>query len=168
MVETMKAVVLSRFGGADAFELLDVPVPPVGARQLRVRVHATAVNPLDYQIRRGDYADLVPLPSIIGHDVSGVVEEAGGYAVDATVDVAHRGYCNYLQRYVHGFLALVEEELGAQCHLVDAVRGLVEAKRQQPGREKVRYVDQAVVVGLRSPSGGGDVGGNFDRTIGPG
>ena len=75
MVETMKAVVLSRFGGADAFELLDVPVPPVGARQLRVRVHATAVNPLDYQIRRGDYADLVPLPSIIGHDVSGVVEE---------------------------------------------------------------------------------------------
>lgn len=77
MIETMKAVVLSRFGGADAFKLLDVPVPPVGARQLRVRVHATAVNPLDYQIRRGDYADLVPLPSIIGHDVSGVVEEAG-------------------------------------------------------------------------------------------
>lgn len=77
MIETMKAVVLSRFGGADAFELLDVPVPPVGARQLRVRVHATAVNPLDYQIRRGDYADLVPLPSIIGHDVSGVVEETG-------------------------------------------------------------------------------------------
>lgn len=77
MIETMKAVVLSRFGGADAFELLDVLLPPVGARQLRVRVHATAVNPLDYQIRRGDYADLVPLPSIIGHDVSGVVEETG-------------------------------------------------------------------------------------------
>ncbi|UGV24964.1 NADPH:quinone oxidoreductase [Rhodopseudomonas boonkerdii] len=77
MTETMKAVVLSRFGGADAFELRDVPVPPAGARQLRVRIHATAVNPLDYQIRRGDYADLVPLPSIIGHDVSGVVEEIG-------------------------------------------------------------------------------------------
>lgn len=77
MIETMKAVVLTRFGGAEAFDLRDVPVPPVGPRQLRVRVHATAVNPLDYQIRRGDYADLVPLPAIIGHDVSGVVEEAG-------------------------------------------------------------------------------------------
>ncbi|PNU03763.1 zinc-dependent alcohol dehydrogenase family protein [Novosphingobium guangzhouense] len=77
MTKTMKAVVLSRFGGADAFELRDVPVLPVGARQLRVRVHATAVNPLDYQIRRGDYADLVPLPAIIGHDVSGIVEETG-------------------------------------------------------------------------------------------
>jgi len=77
VIETMKAVVLTRFGGAEAFDLRDVPVPPVGPRQLRVRVHATAVNPLDYQIRRGDYADLVPLPAIIGHDVSGVVEEAG-------------------------------------------------------------------------------------------
>ncbi|HEX2526569.1 MAG TPA: zinc-binding dehydrogenase, partial [Geminicoccus sp.] len=77
MTRTMKAVVLTRFGGPDAFELREVPVPEVGPRQVRVRVHATAVNPLDYQIRRGDYTDYVPLPAIIGHDISGVVEEAG-------------------------------------------------------------------------------------------
>src|SRR3546814_20357693 len=77
MTKTMKAAVLTRFGGADAFELREVPVPEVGPRQVRVRVHATAVNPLDYQIRRGDYADYVPLPAIIGHDISGVIEEVG-------------------------------------------------------------------------------------------
>nr|WP_294167510.1 zinc-dependent alcohol dehydrogenase family protein [uncultured Sphingomonas sp.] len=77
MTKTMKAVVLTRFGGSNAFELREVPVPPVGPRQVRVRVHATAVNPLDCQIRRGDYADYVPLPAIIGHDISGVVEEVG-------------------------------------------------------------------------------------------
>lgn len=77
MTETMKAIVLKEFGGYDAFELRDVPVPPVGPRQVRVRVHATAINPLDYQIRRGDYVDDVPLPAIIGHDISGVVEEKG-------------------------------------------------------------------------------------------
>ncbi len=77
MTDLMKAVVLTRFGGTDAFELRDVPVPPVGPRQVRVRVHATAINPLDHQIRRGDYADHVPLPTITGHDVSGVIEEAG-------------------------------------------------------------------------------------------
>ena len=75
MTDSMKAVVLARFGGPDAFELRDVPVPQVGPRQVRVRVHATAINPLDYQIRRGDYAALVPLPAIIGHDVSGVIEK---------------------------------------------------------------------------------------------
>jgi len=82
----MKAVVLARFGGPDAFELREVPVPPVGPRQVRVRVHATAVNPLDYQIRRGDYVDYVPLPAIIGHDVSGVVEEIGSDVHEFAVD----------------------------------------------------------------------------------
>ncbi|RXD04821.1 NADPH:quinone oxidoreductase [Sphingomonas sp. UV9] len=85
MTLTMKAAVLTRFGGPDAFELRDVPVPEVGPRQVRVRVHATAVNPLDYQIRRGDYADYVPLPAIIGHDISGVVEELGSHVSEFAV-----------------------------------------------------------------------------------
>ncbi|MCO8277527.1 zinc-dependent alcohol dehydrogenase family protein [Actinoplanes sp. TRM 88003] len=82
MTDLMKAVVLTRFGGVDAFELRDVPVAEVGPRQVRVRVHATAVNPLDFQIRRGDYADQVPLPAIIGHDISGVVEETGSHVTE--------------------------------------------------------------------------------------
>ena len=82
MTDPMKAVVLSRFGGADALELRDVSVPQVGPRQVRVRVHATAVNPLDYQIRRGDYPDHVPLPAIMGHDISGVVEEVGSHVTE--------------------------------------------------------------------------------------
>ncbi|SFH48512.1 NADPH:quinone reductase [Palleronia marisminoris] len=77
MPDTMRAAVLTRFGGPDAFEIQTLPVPSFGPRQVRVRVHATAINPLDYKIRRGDYADDVPLPAVIGHDVSGVVEAVG-------------------------------------------------------------------------------------------
>ncbi len=73
----MKAIVLNTFGGPDAFELRDVPRPVPGAGQVLVQVHATSINPLDYQVRRGDYPDLVPLPSITGYDVSGVVEAVG-------------------------------------------------------------------------------------------
>ncbi|MBB1624622.1 zinc-dependent alcohol dehydrogenase family protein [Achromobacter sp. UMC71] len=73
----MKAVVLNAFGGPEAFELRDVPKPVPQAGQVLVRVHATSINPLDYQVRRGDYPDLVPLPAITGHDVSGVVEAVG-------------------------------------------------------------------------------------------
>jgi NADPH2:quinone reductase len=85
MVDMMKAAVLTKFGGPDAFEMRDVPVGPVGPRQVRVRVHATAVNPLDYQIRRGDYTDYVPLPAIIGHDISGVIEETGSHVSEFAV-----------------------------------------------------------------------------------
>ncbi|WP_445656678.1 zinc-dependent alcohol dehydrogenase family protein [Achromobacter sp. NCFB-sbj8-Ac1-l] len=73
----MKALVLTAFGGPDAFELRDLPKPVPQAGQVLVRVQATAINPLDYQVRRGDYPDLVPLPAITGHDVSGVVEAVG-------------------------------------------------------------------------------------------
>ncbi|MBB3224010.1 zinc-dependent alcohol dehydrogenase family protein [Pseudoduganella umbonata] len=73
----MKAITLDSFGGPDAFVLRDVPRPVPGAGQVLVRVHATSINPLDYQVRRGDYQDHVPLPAITGHDVSGVVEEVG-------------------------------------------------------------------------------------------
>ena len=85
MTDQMKAVVLTRFGGVDAFELRDTSVPDVEPRQVRVRVHATAVNPLDFQIRRGDYAEHVPLPAIIGHDVSGVIEEVGSHVTEFAV-----------------------------------------------------------------------------------
>lgn len=73
----MKAQILKAFGGPESFELSEVPKPVPQAGQVLVRVHATSINPLDYQVRRGDYPDLVPLPAITGHDVSGVVEAVG-------------------------------------------------------------------------------------------
>ncbi|MGU9815553.1 zinc-dependent alcohol dehydrogenase family protein [Pseudomonas sp. LF135] len=73
----MKAMILNSFGGPEAFELCDVPKPVPHTGHVLVRVHATAINPLDYQVRRGDYADAVTLPAITGHDVSGVVEAIG-------------------------------------------------------------------------------------------
>ncbi|SDE98320.1 zinc-dependent alcohol dehydrogenase family protein [Phytopseudomonas seleniipraecipitans] len=73
----MKAMILTSFGGPQSFELREVPKPVPQAGQVLVRVHATSINPLDFQVRRGDYADLVQLPTITGHDVSGVVEEVG-------------------------------------------------------------------------------------------
>ena len=73
----MKAMILDTFGAPQAFQFREVPTPTAQAGQVLVRVHATSINPLDYQVRRGDYADYVPLPAITGHDVSGVVEAVG-------------------------------------------------------------------------------------------
>lgn len=74
----MKAVVLEAFGGAEQlqYQTVDSPkvLPPMHAL---VRVHASGVNPLDVQTRRGDYADSVELPLILGSEASGVVEGVG-------------------------------------------------------------------------------------------
>lgn len=81
----MKAMVLKKFGGPDSFELQEMAVPEPLAGELLVRVLATAINPLDYQIRRGDYPADVRLPAVIGHDVSGVVEKVGFGVTDFEV-----------------------------------------------------------------------------------
>ena len=68
-------MVLPRFGGPELFEERDVPMPTPGPGQLRVRVVASSVNPVDAKLRQdGRWAGLTP-PVVLGYDVSGVVEQ---------------------------------------------------------------------------------------------
>lgn len=76
-MQLMKAAVLTAFGGVNGFEIQEVPKPKPKPHQVLVRVHATSVNPVDYQTRRGDYQNLVKLPAILGVDISGVIEAVG-------------------------------------------------------------------------------------------
>ncbi|WP_276259101.1 zinc-binding dehydrogenase [Haloglomus litoreum] len=72
----MRAYVLPAFGAADAFEARDIPMPEPGPNEVRVRVHATSVNPLDARVR-AEGEGLVELPAVLGYDVSGVVDAVG-------------------------------------------------------------------------------------------
>lgn len=73
----MKAAVLKEFGAIENFEIMDIPTPRPGFKEVLVKVFATSVNPLDYQVRRGDYKNELELPVITGHDVSGEIVEVG-------------------------------------------------------------------------------------------
>lgn len=73
----MRALVLTGFGGAEHFELREVPDPTAGPGQVLVRVAATSVNPVDIKIRRGGSPVAPELPGILGMDVAGVVEAVG-------------------------------------------------------------------------------------------
>ncbi|WP_417361461.1 zinc-dependent alcohol dehydrogenase family protein [Galbibacter sp.] len=73
----MKAAVLKEFGSIENFEIVDIPTPKPGFKEVLVKVFATSVNPLDYQVRRGDYKNELELPVITGHDVSGEIVEVG-------------------------------------------------------------------------------------------
>jgi NADPH2:quinone reductase len=76
-MKIMKAAILNEFGPFDRFEISDVPTPKPKFQEVLVRVLATSVNPLDYQVRRGDYKNELTLPVITGHDISGVIVEIG-------------------------------------------------------------------------------------------
>jgi NADPH:quinone reductase-like Zn-dependent oxidoreductase len=78
-METMKAVRIHQYGGPEELKLEDVPRPQPGADEVLIRVHAAAVNPIDWKIRAGYVKDFmpVPMPFIPGIDISGVVEATG-------------------------------------------------------------------------------------------
>jgi NADPH2:quinone reductase len=73
----MKAAILKEFGSVENFEIVEIPTPKPGFREVLVKVFATSINPLDFQVRRGDYKNELTLPVITGHDVSGQIVELG-------------------------------------------------------------------------------------------
>jgi NADPH:quinone reductase-like Zn-dependent oxidoreductase len=82
-----------RFGSAEIGQIhpgvvVDIPFPrsdrdallaDARSGELLIRVHAASVNPLDWRVRAGHMKDYIPLPMpfILGWDVSGVVEAVG-------------------------------------------------------------------------------------------
>lgn len=75
----MKAVIFEDFGGPEVLRVAEVDAPTPGPKQVRIRVHAAGVNPIDYKIRRGMMRPSLPprLPAIPGSEAAGVVEEVG-------------------------------------------------------------------------------------------
>jgi NADPH:quinone reductase-like Zn-dependent oxidoreductase len=77
---TSRAVRLESFGGPDVLNIRELPVPRAGSGQIRVRVAAAGLNPMDW-IMTAD-ADTaarfgLSLPAGFGTDYAGVVDEVG-------------------------------------------------------------------------------------------
>jgi NADPH:quinone reductase-like Zn-dependent oxidoreductase len=73
----MKAMIITAFGGPEVFQAGEWPKPVPQATEVLVRVHAAALNAVDYKIRRGGSWAGVKPPAILGYDAAGVVESVG-------------------------------------------------------------------------------------------
>ena len=76
----MRAVGLMTHGGPEVLQVLDVPEVHAGPGEVRIRVHAAAVNPTDILARDGSRAEqqkVDPPPYVPGMDVAGIVDEVG-------------------------------------------------------------------------------------------
>jgi NADPH:quinone reductase-like Zn-dependent oxidoreductase len=69
-----EAMVMNRHGGPEVLERQTIELPPLGPREVRVRVHAVAMNHMDLWVRRGGPAFKIQFPYRLGCDISGEVE----------------------------------------------------------------------------------------------
>lgn len=82
-----KAYGFTQYGGPELQEFLDLPKPTPGAGEVLVAVRAAGVNPVDWKIRQGYLAEVMPLelPAVLGREVAGAVEEVGQDVDDFSV-----------------------------------------------------------------------------------
>src|SRR2546425_12377636 len=76
----MRAVGIMVHGGPEALEVVELPEVHAGPGQVRVRIHAAAVNPTDTMARNGSRAEqqkVDPPPYVPGMDAAGIVGEVG-------------------------------------------------------------------------------------------
>lgn len=105
---TMRAIRMHVRGGPEVLRLEQVPIPVPSAGEVRIRVVAAGVNPIDWKIREGAYgAPKQPfeVPRIPGFDVAGTIDARGegaeafriGDAVIASLQNAQQGgYAEYV------------------------------------------------------------------------
>ncbi|WP_431954340.1 NADP-dependent oxidoreductase [Actinacidiphila sp. bgisy167] len=100
-----RAVMYQAFGGPEVLELREVPEPHAGPGEVRVRVTAAGLNPMDWIIAAQPEVAArfgITVPSGFGSDLAGVIDEVGegatGFAVGDRVhgSVLGRAIADYV------------------------------------------------------------------------
>ncbi len=101
--KSMKAVLLNGYGGVEQLTYGDVPDSKAGPGEVLIKVAATSLNPLDWKLRAGYLKAVMPLPLpfILGSDVSGTVLEVGSGVTqfkkgDRVLGFVQHGYAELL------------------------------------------------------------------------
>jgi NADPH:quinone reductase-like Zn-dependent oxidoreductase len=113
---TMRAFVLTRYGGPDAMELREVPRPSPGPGDVLIEVYAAGLNPIDFKARQGTLRLIYRyrLPIIAGSELSGVVAATGSGVT--RLAIGDRVFARVDKLWLGAFaeFAVVREELVAK------------------------------------------------------
>ena len=77
MAATYRAVMLTKKGGPEVLQVVELPVEHPGPGQLRVRVRAAGVGATDLIMLSGNYLYAPKMPFVPGYEVAGVVDAIG-------------------------------------------------------------------------------------------
>ena len=112
MAETYRAVMLTKAGGPEVLQVVDLPVESPGPGQLRVRVRAAGVGSTDLIVLAGKYRYAPKIPLVPGYEVAGVVDALGagvtGFEVGQRVAAltVYGGFAELIVREAEHFLPI--------------------------------------------------------------
>ena len=150
----VKAIVYREYGGPDVVRLVDIDMPVPGDDEILVKVHAAAVNPLDWHFTRGTPFPLRAMVGFgaprkaqrLGVDYAGIVASAGRNVTQfRTGDAVFGGATPFgsLAEYVTTRAALAarkparltfEQAAGAYVGGVTALRAVRNQASVRPGQ----------------------------------
>jgi NADPH:quinone reductase-like Zn-dependent oxidoreductase len=85
----MRQIWTTKAGGPEVLQVREAPDPVAGPGQVRVRVRAAGLNFAEIMARLGLYPDAPKLPTVMGYEVAGEVDQVGegvtAFAVGARV-----------------------------------------------------------------------------------
>lgn len=85
MPTSMQTMALTTRGGPEALQPLLLPVPKPASHEVLVRIQAVALNHLDVWVRKGVASPKLPLPHLLGSDISGEIAALGEGCSDLEV-----------------------------------------------------------------------------------
>lgn len=79
-----RAIAIEEYGHVDQLKERPIELPELGEHQVLVKVKATSVNPIDWKLREGYLAKMMPwdFPIILGWDVAGEIVALGAKVQD--------------------------------------------------------------------------------------
>ena len=106
----MKAIRLTKIG--KPLEMQEIPLPPLGEKDVLVEVKAAGICHSDVHYRAGN-SPVGPLPQTLGHEIAGIVREKGGEVkhlkINARVCLHYQlscGDCSYCRRGMEQFCSM--------------------------------------------------------------
>ena len=78
----IRALVVRRPGGVEALELAVMPRRELGPQDVRIRVEAAGINPVDAANRADPTWARIEAPYVVGYECSGLILEAGSFVDD--------------------------------------------------------------------------------------
>ena len=148
---TYRAVMLTKKGGPDVLEVVELPLEAPRSGQLRVRVTAAGVGATDLIMLGGSYPFAPKIPFVPGYETVGVVDaigaNVGGFEVGERVAAltVYGGFAEFLVREAEHFLPVPSGV--SDCDAAAIILNFVTAWQMIHRVARVQAGQTAVVTG---------------------